>query len=750
MRITLTGEVAIEGAAGRVTGPALGGRQMRVALTLLVLERTRPVRKDELADLLWPDRLPPTWEVALRGVLGRVRRVLASAGWDPPDALTAHAGSYRLRLPPDVAVDVEELVSDVAAAESALALGNRVVALAHAASAAALAERSLQEGDDSVWLDARRAELQAHVVRSLTTLAQAALDSGDPVAAVEIATRLVQIEPFGEPGHRLLVEAHAAAGDRILATHAFERYRHVLASEIGAAPSDDLEETWRATVGHPAHHRSPGSSSSLPHEVVRLRAAGDEAMRRPEPALAAERYADAATAAARAGAVDAYADLLVDVGQARKLAGDPAGADRALTEAADLARRRHDPVLLGRAALALAGMELITPRVAPGPLQLIEEALERLPPLATPLRAALLTRRAQYLGDEARLADLESTSQAAADVARSCGSATTLVDALVARLPVVGAPLQAGERLALAGEIRERLPSRGGGATRLLALDYRVFGLVELGEWAAAIAAMDLYKQEAEESGLPQARWYARQHDVCRLVVSGALADCDAAIDESVEGARAVVDERVADASGVFYRIVPRWLQGRLGELGDAMHEIGTWLGHPPRNRAGLALLAASRGARREARQLLDGVLAELDDLPADSWWAPTVCYLSAACLRGGTAAEAAALRARLLPLTGRDGTFQGKVYYGSYRFFSGALACRSGEYDAACVDLEAALAHHETMGARPWIVLARRELVEALRARNRGADVAYARRLEQGLDAMAAELTMDVCCTSP
>ena len=57
---------------------------------------------------------------------------------------------------------------------------------------------------------------------------------------------------------------------------------------------------------------------------------------------------------------------------------------------------------------------------------MIEEALDRLPPHPTPLRAALVTRRAQYLGDEARLTELESTSQAAADVARSCGSATTL------------------------------------------------------------------------------------------------------------------------------------------------------------------------------------------------------------------------------------------------------------------------------------------------------------------------------------
>lgn len=745
MRISLTGEVTIEGPAGRVGGLALGGRQVRLALTLLVMERHRPIPKDELAELLWPDRLPPTWEVALRGVLARVRRALALAGWDPPDVLTTHAGIYRLRLPPDAVVDVEQLGSDVAGAEAALAVGNRVVALAHAASAAALAERSLLVGDDSLWLDSRRAQLQAQVTRALTTLAQVALDSGDPAAAVEIAGRLVELEPFAEQGHRLLIEAHAATGNRILATRVFERYRDMLAREIGAPVSVDIEAVSRAAVRQQAEPRPTGLASRLPPEVVRVRSVGDEAMRQRDPVRAAERYTEAADAAARVGAVIAQADLLVDVGQARKLAGDPGGAAEALIAAANLARDRNDPVLMGRAALTLAEMQPTAPRVLPEPLRLVEEALARLGPRPTALRAALLARRAQYLVNDGRFDELESTSLLAAEVARSCGSASALVDALVARLHVLGAPLRAGERVAVAGEIRERLADPGAAPTRLLALEHRLFGLVELGEWPAATAAMDDYQREADESCLPQAQWFASQYKVCRLVVHGALAECDAAIDDSVALARQVVPEPVAAASGVAHRTVPRWLQGRLAEHGQAIHEVAEWLGHPPRTRASMALLAAATDQRGEAQRLLGGVLTELDRLPADTSWAPTVCFLAAACLGAGTASQAAELRARLLPLAGRDGTAMGSIYFGSYRFFSGALARRCGEHDAACADLDSALAHSEAIGARPWTVLIGRELAETLRWRRASGDLARAQRLDRELEERAAELGMDL-----
>jgi DNA-binding SARP family transcriptional activator len=39
----------------------VGGRQGRLVLAYLACERQRAVRKEELAELLWGDRLPESW-----------------------------------------------------------------------------------------------------------------------------------------------------------------------------------------------------------------------------------------------------------------------------------------------------------------------------------------------------------------------------------------------------------------------------------------------------------------------------------------------------------------------------------------------------------------------------------------------------------------------------------------------------------------------------------------------------------------
>src|SRR4051794_41425544 len=97
--VRLCGGVEVE-ADGRLLPEALlGGRQGRLVLAYLACERTRPVRREELAELLWPDELPDSWATSLSAVVSRLRRLFAEAGLDgggPP--LSAPRG-LPLRVP---------------------------------------------------------------------------------------------------------------------------------------------------------------------------------------------------------------------------------------------------------------------------------------------------------------------------------------------------------------------------------------------------------------------------------------------------------------------------------------------------------------------------------------------------------------------------------------------------------------------------------------------------------------------------
>ncbi len=105
-RITLLGRTAIE--RDGVPVATLSGRRAELVFAYLAIERHRGVSRDELADALWPDVLPDTWNAALRSVLTDVRRTFERAGFVASEVLLTEQGRVRLQLPEGTSIDVEE------------------------------------------------------------------------------------------------------------------------------------------------------------------------------------------------------------------------------------------------------------------------------------------------------------------------------------------------------------------------------------------------------------------------------------------------------------------------------------------------------------------------------------------------------------------------------------------------------------------------------------------------------------------
>jgi DNA-binding SARP family transcriptional activator len=117
--VYLTGGLAVALGDRPLDERELPGRQGRLALAYLVLERARPVSRDELADAIWADGLPPAWDPALSALVSMLRRRLATLGL-PPRATIESAGTYQLRLPDGAWVDVEAAPQSLDEAEGAL------------------------------------------------------------------------------------------------------------------------------------------------------------------------------------------------------------------------------------------------------------------------------------------------------------------------------------------------------------------------------------------------------------------------------------------------------------------------------------------------------------------------------------------------------------------------------------------------------------------------------------------------------
>ncbi len=257
LRIALAGRVEVV-ADGRPVDAGRLGSLGRLALAYLVTERHRPVSRDQLADVLWGEDLPRSWETSVRVVVSKVRAVLAEAGLRPTEALTTDAGSYQLHLPAGTVVDVEAAAAAVERARATLAAasGGRPLPAGTAGpvrqaavAAAATASRLLLPGVTGPWVERRQAELAHLRLLALEVASDAAAAEGDWTAAVTLADEAVGLEPFRESAHLRVLTAHAGAGNRAEALRAYERARRLLVEEFGMDPSPPLQAAYVAVLG---------------------------------------------------------------------------------------------------------------------------------------------------------------------------------------------------------------------------------------------------------------------------------------------------------------------------------------------------------------------------------------------------------------------------------------------------------------------------------------------------------------------
>ena len=269
LKVFLAGRVALEADGTLIGEERFPGRQGRLLFAYLVAEQGRPVPRDELAEALWADEPPATWDKALSVLVSKLRALLADQGIDGAEALTSAFGCYRLVLPEGSWVDVVVATNAVQEAEDALAAGDPEKAKAAAALAESLVRQPFLPGEDGSWIEEKRRDFADVRGRALDALSDACLRSGDAAEAVRWAEQAIALEPFRETGYRRLMEAHAAAGNRAEALRVYERCRRLLAEELGAYPSPETESIYRALLAAPAA-RAVAESPEAPPAPLRV------------------------------------------------------------------------------------------------------------------------------------------------------------------------------------------------------------------------------------------------------------------------------------------------------------------------------------------------------------------------------------------------------------------------------------------------------------------------------------------------
>ncbi len=242
-RLQLCGRLVVR-IDGRRVEDELPGRQGRLLLVYLVLNRRRPVRRDELLAAIWPDRLPDAAESALSALLSKLRRLLGT-GVLPP------RGEVRLELPGGAFVDVEAASEAIHRAEAAVRREAWTEAWGPARVALHTAARGFFPGEEADWVEQERRGLEEIALRAHECVAASGLGLGGPEldSAKRSSRALIAAMPFRESGYRFLMEALRQEGNAAEALHVYEELRTLLREELGAAPSPSTQALHRELLG---------------------------------------------------------------------------------------------------------------------------------------------------------------------------------------------------------------------------------------------------------------------------------------------------------------------------------------------------------------------------------------------------------------------------------------------------------------------------------------------------------------------
>lgn len=238
----------------------------------------RPQGRDILAGLLWSDFPERRARANLRDTLSDLRRVVGdhlaidqhtvtfvadpAQTWMDTSIFQSYIEQARLRLrkSPSPAMLPAEIVDQI---EEAVQLYRGEFLSGFYVHRAAVFEE---------WLAGRRESLRQLAVEAIQILATYYTCTGNYLAGLAQANSLLQLDPWREEGHRLLMRLLALNGQQSAALKQYETCRQVLMAELNIGPAAETQALYKAIR---AGEIQPEPIDSRGYEIIELVGEGE-------------------------------------------------------------------------------------------------------------------------------------------------------------------------------------------------------------------------------------------------------------------------------------------------------------------------------------------------------------------------------------------------------------------------------------------------------------------------------------------
>jgi len=265
LRIALFGALTVQIGDRTLPDSVWRSRQEQRLLAILAATRGRVIAAGRLCEWLWPDSDSASASVNLRSAISNLRRVLEpEADRASRRYILTRSGGYAWNRESGAWIDVDEFLTLTESLAGGQTTGSMEQGEADLERAITLYRGDfLEDEQELAWAAMERERLRARYLDALRRVAEIKLDRGDPMAAAALAGRGIAIAPLAEPLWRILMLAQARSGDTAGALQSYERYRHLLDHELGAAPSPQTQALHMAILrGDPGSYAPAAVSSS--------------------------------------------------------------------------------------------------------------------------------------------------------------------------------------------------------------------------------------------------------------------------------------------------------------------------------------------------------------------------------------------------------------------------------------------------------------------------------------------------------
>jgi DNA-binding SARP family transcriptional activator len=217
----------------------------RAVFQYLLIHRGRPVRREALMSLQWPDHTVTSARNNLNVALHSLRSTLGGP-WNGLQPILYQDGCYVLN--PDLAwrMDREEFLAALRLAHTIRLSGDPQEAIGNYKRAVQLYRGPLFEDDaSSDWYLSEQRHLSDLYLDALASLGQIYFDLGELPSAQNFGRLALTSDPCCESVHRLLMRCYASEHRQELVTRQYRLCVDALRDELGVSPGEETVRLFR-------------------------------------------------------------------------------------------------------------------------------------------------------------------------------------------------------------------------------------------------------------------------------------------------------------------------------------------------------------------------------------------------------------------------------------------------------------------------------------------------------------------------